>query len=723
MSNIDIKKLMCGMTREEKIGQLVQLNAVCFGNSAADITGPRAMVGIPAEYMSRIGSALNFCGPDEMIAIQKEHMEQDRNKIPLMFMMDVIHGYRTIYPIPLALGGSFDPELAAECAKMSARESVAGGIQVTFAPMVDYVRDPRWGRVMESCGEDTLLNCVIGAAQVRAIQGESLSDPDSMATCAKHFAGYGAAEGGRDYNVVEISERLLRERYLPAYKACLDAGARLLMPSFNALNGVPSIANRHLMQDILKNEWGFDGVVISDYNATGELHRHGIAADRKDAAEIAFNNGCDIEMMSSSYCLHLSELIDEGKVSEADLDAAVERVLRLKEELGLFDDPFRGASTEREAELCLCPEHRAIARRAAEESAVLLKNEGVLPFSEGIKSLAIIGPMGDEHAVNGFWRCHGRNEDTVTVAEGIRALLPNCCITVVKGCSADWTSTDTQGFAEAIEAARNAEAVLLCLGEQQDYSGEALSRADLELPGVQNELAAAVAAVNKNTAALIFNGRPLVLTPIAKAVPAILDIYFPGSECGNAAANLLFGRANPCAKVSMSFPKATGQCPVYYDRTNTGRPKSPDKDDIFQPYSSSYIDCGNLALYPFGHGLSYTNFTYEALTLSKTEMSADESITVSVTLRNSGERIGKEVVQLYMRDLVASAVRPVQQLIGFKKISLAAGESATVDFEINESMLRFVNADCKWVSESGEFTVSTGHADHLLLTKSFWLKK
>ncbi len=723
MSKVNIKELIANMTVEEKIGQLIQLNASCFGQSSAEITGPLSNVGIPHDFLPYVGSALNFSSAEEMIELQKNHLAADRNKIPMIFMMDVIHGYRTIYPIPLAMGASFDTSVTEECCKMAARESVAGGIQVTFAPMVDYVRDPRWGRVMESGGEEPLLNGLIGKAQVKAFQGNGFDEPDTIAACVKHFAAYGGAESGKDYNLVELSQRLLRECYLPAYKDCIDAGVRLLMPSFNALNGIPSIANSWLMKKILKDEWGFDGIVISDYNAAGELIRHGIAQDKKDAAEKVFDNGCDIEMMSSSYCLHLGELISEGRFDMAQLDRAVEKILSLKEELGLFDDPYRTASPKREEELCLCAEHRDIARRAAEASAILLKNQGILPLSRDIRTIALIGPFATAHAINGFWSCNGKDTDTVSVEEGIKALLPNCRVLTAKGCEATYDNLSTEGFAEALDIAAKADAVVLCLGEPWNYSGEANCRADLGLPGAQNQLARAVTEVNKNTAALLFNGRPLVLTELDKCVPAILEMFFPGSEGGNAAANLLFGIVNPSGKVSMSFPKATGQCPIYYNRTRTGRPKRDAEDDKLQRYTSSYIDCGNLALYPFGHGLSYTSFEYEGMELDRTCITPNEALKVRITLKNSGDRAGKEVVQLYMYDVVASVVRPIQQLIAFEKISLEAGERKTVEFTVTEEMLRFYNFECEHISEAGEFILYTGHADNLLFPNTFNLDK
>ena len=717
---INLKKLLSQMTIEEKIGQLEQFNSNILGESVAEITGPREKLGISEDFVPMVGSTLNFHGADEMIAIQKKHMEDDRNKIPLLFMMDVIHGYRTLYPIPLAMGASFDPELVTECSRMAAKEASAGGIQLTFTPMVDYARDARWGRVMETCGEDPLLNSVMGATQVKAFQGNDLSDKDNIAACVKHFAAYGGAEAGRDYNTVEISERLLREYYLPSYKACIDAGVVMVMPSFNSLNGVPSIANKWLMQQVLRKEWKFKGLVVSDYNAIGELEKHGITNDRREAAKMAFECGCDIEMMSSTYYSDLKGLIDDGIFTEKQLDDAVMKILKLKKDLGMFDDPYRGASAEKEAAICLSPAHRAIARRAAEESAVLLKNNGILPLSKSIKKIALIGPFSSTNEIKGFWACNGKDEDCVSVYDGIKAIIPDAEIVAVDGCSAQWNELDRSGFDEAVNAAKNADVVVLCLGEPQKYSGEGNSRAGIGLPGVQNELAKLVIEANPNTAAIIFNGRPLVLTELDAICPAILDMWFPGTEGGNAAANLLFGDANPCGKVSMSFPKAVGQCPIYYNHPSTGRPKK-NPEEIHKGFTSNYIGCGNLPLYPFGHGLSYTDFIYESLELDKTEMTSDGKITVKITVRNAGDRDGKETVQLYMHDLYASTVRPIQSLIGFKKIFLSAGESATVEFEIKESMLRFYDANCNFISEPGDFTVSTGCADNLILTKEFKL--
>lgn len=718
---VDLKKLVGQMTMEEKLGQLSQYNANLFIESDADITGPMTQLGLTETDLKNIGSILNFKNAEEVCAIQKKHLEEDRNKIPMCFMMDVIHGYRTIYPIPLGMGASFDTELVEECTRMASREAAAAGVQVTFTPMVDYVRDARWGRVMESCGEEPLLNGLMGAAQIKAFQGDDLKNPNSLATCVKHFAAYGGANAGRDYNEVEISEHTLREHYLPAYKACLDAGVDMLMPSFNVLNGVPAVANSWLMKKILKEEWGSDVLVISDYNAIGELMRHGIVDNMKDGARMAFDCGCHIEMCSSSYINHLKELVEEGVFTEAQVDEAVLKVLELKDKLGLFEDPYHGASPEREAAECLTPENRALVRKAAAECAVLLKNDGVLPISKDVKKIALIGPFADEHAIKGFWACQGQDDETVTVKQGVEMVVPAAELVVATGCSAQWNELDKSGFDEAVNAAKNADVVILCVGEPQDYSGEGNSRIDIDLPGVQNELAEAVIAANPNTAVVLFTGRPLAITKLDRIAPAILNMWQSGTEGGSAAADLLFGDANPSGKVTMSFPKAVGQCPIYYNHTNTGRPKSVEKEDVHVGYCSNYIGCGNLPLYSFGHGLSYSNFVYESLELSSDKMTADEKITVKITVKNDSDRDGKETVMLYMRDLVASTARPVQQLIAFEKVAMKAGETKVVEFTVDEPMLRFWNQENKFVSEPGKFQLSTGYADHLIHTKEFTL--
>lgn len=710
----DIQKLLAQMTLEEKIGQLMQYNGSVFLDTSAEITGPMQQFGLTEEDLGRIGSVLNFATADEMKRMQDLHLEKDPNKIPMLFMMDVIHGYRTIFPIPLGLGCSFDPSLAAECSRMAAREASATGVQVTFTPMVDYCRDPRWGRVMECCGEDPMLAGDLGAAQVRGFQGENLKEKENLAACVKHYAGYGGAEAGRDYNLVERSERELREFFLPAYKACIDAEVALLMPSFNSMNGIPSVANPWLMKKVLKDEWNYQGVVISDYNALGELLVHGVAENEKQAAKLAFQNGCDIEMCSSTYLHHLKELVEEGVFSEAQIDEAVARVLELKDRLGLFEDPYHGADQQKAEALYLCPEHRRVAREAAEQSAVLLKNNGLLPLSEKLSRVALIGPFADEHGINGFWSFCGRDEDTVTMAQGVRRLLPQAEITVAPGCGCQWNDRDTSGFPAAVEAAKNAQAVILCLGEPQTYSGEGNCRSDIRLPGMQLELARAVIKANPNTAAVLFQGRPLDISELDEIAPAILTMWFPGTEGGSAAANLLFGRANPCGKLDMTFPRSLGQCPIYYNHPSTGRPHWTSQAQQ-QHFASDYIDCATLPLYSFGHGLSYSDFVYSDMAVSGPVLTKQKPIQVSVTVGNHSNRPGKEVVQLYLQDPVASVVRPVQQLIGYKKILLMPQEEKRVSFTVTEEMLRFWNFEGKHVSEPGVIRLMFGYADHFCL--------
>ena len=720
MKDEALKTLLDSLTLEEKVGQLVQCNAGQFIANDLGITGPGGQL-LPAADLARVmGSVLTFENAAQAKALQDLHLQADPKKIPLLLMLDVIHGLRTTYPIPLAIGCSFDDDLAAECADMARRESAACGVHVTFNPMVDTARDARWGRILETNSEEPLLNSRMGAALVRTTQGDDLSRPENIACCVKHFAAYGAGEAGRDYNTVELSERILREVYLPAYKACIDAGARLVMPSFNSLNGIPSVANQWLMNRILREEWGFDGVVISDYNAVGELVSHGVAENMREAVKKAMDAGCDIDMVQNAYYLHLADLVREGLVSGEALDTAVMRVLMLKNELGLFENPYHGADEEKEKELYLCPAHREIARRAAEESAVLLKNEGILPLSENLKRVALIGPFALETHLNGFWSRPGAEKDTVTLPEGLRTLQPDMELVIEQGCGAGIGDTDESGIPAAVRAAKDAEAVILVLGEPEDDSGEGRSRAELALPGPQIKLARAVLDVNPNTVTVLFNGRPLVLTELTEIAPAILEMWYPGTEAGNALAGLLWGKANPCGKLSVGLPRSVGQYPMPYNRTNTGRPK-PSPDSQAFPYTSCYLDTPNLPLFSFGYGLSYTEFVYESLTLDRVSFRKGETLTASVRVRNAGSRAGKEAIQLYLRDLAASVVRPVQQLIDYRKISLEPGEAKEVVFTVREEQLRFQGFDCREISEPGWFELSAGFADHLLHTQRFRL--
>lgn len=707
---MEIKELIQKMTLHQKIGQLTQYNARVFLNDDSVITGPDKKLKLTDEDLATVGSVLNSFSADDMKKIQNQHLAGDPLKIPIIFMLDVIHGYRTIYPIPLGMACSFEAEIVEQCARMAAAEAAASGVQVTFAPMVDYVKDARWGRVMESGGEEPLLTGYMAAAQIRGFHGDDLIGDSNIATCVKHFAAYGAAEAGRDYNMAECSERELRQFYLPAFKAAIDAGAEMVMPAFEALNGVPATINPFL-HNVLRREWGFDKVVISDYNAIGELLKHGVTADEKDAALQAFSSECDMEMCSASYFHCLEELVSEGAVPEEQIDRAVERVLRLKEKLGLFEDPYHGSDGKKAEALYLCEKHRELAKRAATKAAVLLKNDGVLPFDENIGSVALIGPFADEHAIKGFWSCAGRDEETVTVRQGVEALLGKNKVRFARGCGYTWNDEDRSGFEEAVRIAKSADAVILCLGEPQNYSGEGNCRTDIGLPGVQEELARLVAEANPNTAAIIFNGRPLALTGLDRHISAILDMWFPGTEGGNAAAELLFGRAVPSGKLAMSFPRSSGQCPIYYNHTGTARPHWTTEAES-RGYASDYIDCGNLPLYSFGHGLSYTEFEYEEMTLSADSLAEGGELTVNIRIKNAGKFAADEVVQLYMRDPVASVVRPVQQLVAFKKTGLAPGEEKTVSFTLTPETFAFYDTAGRLTHEKGKIILMTGSPDH-----------
>ena len=702
------EELLKNMSLEEKLQQLTQLSGVFFDTKdKTAATGPKNEVGVTDEDLAGVGSVLNFRGADQVYRMQETHLKADRNKIPMLFMMDVVHGCRTIYPINLGMGATFEPELMKECSAMAAREARAMGVHVTFAPMVDLVRDARWGRVMETTGEDAYLNGLFAAAQVQGFQSEGI------AACVKHFAGYGAPEAGRDYNAVDMSELTLREKYLVAYKAAVDAGVKMVMTSFNSLNGVPAAANKKLVKGILREEWGFNGVVISDYNAFREMMNHGVAKNEKDCAYKAMQATNDVEMMSATYLHCMKELIAEGKISVSQVDEAVLRVLRLKEDLGLFEDPFLfAAKTKEEAEArqkseFLTAENRKLVRIAAEKSAVLLKNDGVLPFDKKTKKIAVVGPFGNTGDIIGFWHCYGNGNDTVKIIDGIKNLLPEAEIAFAQGVSGELNATaNAEEIQKAAQIAKQAEAVLLTLGEPENDSGEGNSKQNLELPEAQYKLLETVLAANKNMAVLLFSGRPLAIKKLSELAPAILLMWQPGSEAGNAIANLAFGEVSPEGKLPMSFPAHTGQCPIHYDHFNTGRPRGNDL--VRSPYSSAYIDGQNSPLYPFGYGLSYGAFEYGKVSLSKTQLRRGEKIEASVTVKNVGKREAAETVQLYLRDRVASVVRPVKELKAFKKVRLAAGGEQRVTFEIGEDMLKFYNAELEYAAENGDFTAYIG---------------
>ncbi|HEY1113505.1 MAG TPA: glycoside hydrolase family 3 N-terminal domain-containing protein, partial [Chitinophagaceae bacterium] len=702
-----------------KVGQLNQFS------SKEEVTGPKSPYTnlIQDIKAGKVGSMLNVRGVERTRRMQELAM-QSRLRIPLIFGLDVIHGYKVTFPIPLAEAASWDLGAIELGSRIAAREAAAAGLHWTFAPMVDIGRDPRWGRVMEGAGEDPYLGSLIAKARVKGFQGSGLGQLDAVMACAKHFAAYGAAIGGRDYNSVDMSDRMLWETYLPPFKAAVDAGAATFMNSFNDLNGVPATGSAYLQRDILKGKWKFNGFVVSDWGSIGEMIQHGFVGDKYGAAEVALKAGSDMDMESRSYTGNLVKLVKEGKVPLALVDDAVRRILRKKFELGLFDDPFRFSNARREQEELNHPQHRVAAMDMAQKSIVLMKNEGgVLPLPKSGKKIALIGPLvKSEDDMLGFWNvAWPDNSDVVSQWEGIqRKVGMNNELLYAQGCAI--SDTSRAGIAEAIAVAGQADVVILSVGEKRDMSGEAKSRADIHLPGVQEELIRAVQATGKPVVVLINAGRPLVFNWTADHVPAILYTWWLGSEAGTAIANVLFGDYNPSAKLPMTFPRTEGQIPIYYAYLNTGRP-APDDD---QPgrYRSGYIDLQKSPRFAFGHGLSYTTFGYSDLRLSKAAISSNDSILVTFRLTNTGKYAGEEVVQLYLRDEVASVVRPVKELKDFTKVMLQPGESRTIRFVVDKEKLSFFNQQLQWGAEPGDFLLMIGSAsDDIRLQGRFALKE
>ena len=703
----DLQALAGQMTLDEKIAQLIQL-AVPFYEGAKDeglITGPMASLGIDETTVRNSGSVLGMAGAQEVINVQRTHMVNNRHGIPLLMMADIVHGFKTIFPVPLAIGCSWDLELAERSAEIAAKEASVSGVHVTYAPMVDLVRDPRWGRVMESTGEDPYLNSEFARVFVRGFQGEDLSgDTDRVAACVKHFAAYGAAEAGRDYNTVDLSDRQMREFYLPAYKAALDEGCEMVMTSFNTVDGIPATGNAKLMRKLLREEWGFDGVLISDWGAVKELIAHGIAADEREAALKAIKAGVDIEMMTSCYVKHLSELVESKEIEESLIDEAVLRILTLKKKLGLFDNPYRAADPQREREVVFCDEHRRVSRELAVKSCVLLKNEGVLPLDKNRK-IALIGPFATSGDVLGPWSWTGSKEDAIKLADGMRSKLDGETeLLVAEGCGIE--TVEAEQWQAALAAAQAADTIVLALGEHSDMSGEAGCRADIRLPEVQLELVRRIRSLGKPTVVVLFNGRPLDLHGVYDEADAILEAWFPGSEAGDAVADLLFGDANPSGRLTMSFPYSVGQVPVYYNAYNTGRPQGAPDAQV--RYVSQYLDIPNEPLLPFGFGLSYSDFEYGGARLSSDEMTPDSPLRISVTVTNKGAVAGEETVQLYVRDLSGEVVRPVKELKAFRKVLLQPGESREIEFALEEPQLRYYHSDLTHSSDAGAFIAYVG---------------
>lgn len=688
------------MTLEEKIGQLNQLS---FGIG----WGPTIKVVVPDEYKAQIkegkvGSFLNAIGAEFTYELQKVAVEESRLKIPLIFGLDVIHGFKTTFPVPIGEAATWQPEIVEMSAHYQAIEAASAGIHWTFSPMVDIARDPRWGRIMEGSGEDPYLGSLMAAARVRGYQG-NLSDLNIIA-CVKHYAGYGGAEGGRDYNTVDFSERTFRDIYLPPYKAGVEAGAHTLMASFNEIGGIPASGSKYLLTDILRDEWGFKGFVVSDWNSIGELIPHGFASDLKHAGEISLNAGLDMDMESRAYITHLKQLVEEDKVDEDVIDESVKRILRIKFLLGLFDDPYKYCDKEREQKNIMTSDIKIASQEVARRSFVLLKNEkNILPLKKDYKKIAIIGPLANnsEDPIGG-WGGLGDSADVTTVLEGFKNYVEKSTqILYSKGCNIN--DQDKTGFKDAINKAKKSDVIILCVGENRDMSGEACVRSTLDLPGVQEELAKELLKTGKPIIAVLMNGRPLSINWLNENANAILETWFAGTMAGDAIAKVLFGDYNPSGKLPVTFPRTVGQVPIYYNHKNTGRP-----GDLNNHFTSKYLDLPLTPLYPFGFGLSYTTFEYSGLNLSKNKFTNEDSIQVSVKVKNTGRYDGEEVVQMYVQDLVGSVTRPVKELKGFKKIMLKRGEEKTVGFTIHEKDLRFTAADMKFKSEPGLFKVYVG---------------
>lgn len=690
------------MTLEEKLGQLNQP-----GGPGAD-TGPAQRAGSEADVRAgHIGSFLGVHGAANTRGLQRIAVEETRLGIPLLFAHDVIHGFRTIFPVPLAEAASFDPEAVERAARIAAIEASAHGVTWTYAPMVDIGRDPRWGRIVEGAGEDPFLGSAMAAARVRGFQGSDLAADNTILATAKHFVAYGAAEGGRDYDAADVPERTLREIYLPPFHAAVEAGVGSVMAAFNEVAGVPMHAHDGLIDGLLREEWGWDGILVSDYTGIMELLNHRVAADSAVAGALALRAGVDVDMISRIYLRHGPSLVAEGHVEEGVIDDAVRRVLRAKYDLGLFEDPYRYADRARTDSLTMRAEFLQHARELARKSIVLLQNDPVngtplLPLRRDVRTIAVIGSLAaDSGSALGSWAALGRPRDAVPILDGIRAAVsPETELLYAPGAPVD--SVDRSGFEEAIRIARAADVVVLVVGEHRDMSAEARNRADIGLPGVQQELVEAVYATGTPVVTVLTNGRPLAIPWLAENAPAILETWYLGVQMGPAVADVLFGDYNPAGRLPVTFPRTTGQIPIYYNHKSTGRPPTEDR------YTSKYIDVHWTPQYPFGHGLSYTTFAYGAPRLSAASVQAADSLVVSVEVTNTGERAGDEVVQLYVRDDVASVTPAVRRLRGFRRIRLQPGETRAVSFTLHPRDLAFWNAAMQRVVEPGWFTVMVG---------------
>ncbi len=698
LSPVDAKvqALLAKMTLEEKIGQMIQYSP--WKSTEDKIKGEIAK--------DEVGSLLNVYGAKRANEFQKVAVEQSRLHIPLLFGLDVIHGYKTIFPIPLAEDCAWNPALLEKCAHVAAQEASAAGVKWTFAPMVDVSREPRWGRISEGSGEDPALGSVLATARVKGFQGEHLDDPNSIAACAKHFVGYGAPIAGREYNTTDMSEVTLREIHLPPFKAAVEAGVETLMSAFNDLNGVPASGNTHTLRDILKGEWGFKGFVVSDWASVQQLVSHGYAADDKDAAAKGILAGVDMDMQSHVYGDHLAELVKEKKVPLFFIDGAVRRILKVKYDLGLFDNPY--ADESKEDGLTLTKDNLDLALQEAEQSIVLLKNEkNLLPLSKDVKSIAVIGSLADSKMDPlGSWHCRGEDalDKVSTILSGIKSSVSkDCQVLYAPGVGVTVDSGTDKALSQAVDTAKRAQVAVVVAGETQDMSGEAAARTSIDLPGRQEEMIKAIQATGVPVVLVLMNGRPLTIPWEAEHLPAIVESWFLGTRQGNAVAAVLFGDVNPSGKLVVTFPRNLGQIPIYYAQMNTGRPAVGK-----EKWESKYIDCPNTPQFPFGFGLSYTQYDYSNLALDSKTLKPSGALKVTVDVKNSGSVAGTEIVQLYIRDLVASITQPVRKLVDFKRVELAPGETKTVEFDLPASKLGFYNEQGKYVLEPGSFNLWVG---------------
>lgn len=713
LKNVDprVDSLLNMMTLDEKVGQMVLFT------SDWDVTGPTIREGYLDDIRSgRCGNIFNAYTVDYIRELQRIAVEESRLGIPLMFGYDVVHGHKTIFPIALGESCSWDLDLMRRSAAASAAEAAASGLNWTFAPMVDISVDPRWGRVSEGAGEDPYLGSLIAEARVKGFQGDDLSDPLTVLACVKHFAAYGAPLAGRDYNTVDMSERQFREFYLPPYKAGVNAGALSVMTAFNEYDGVPATGNAYLLKDILKGEWNFQGFVVTDYTSINEMVHHGYARDDAEAGVKAVNAGVDMDLQGEVYFKYLIDLVDSGVVSMKTIDESVRRILDVKAKLGLFDNPYLYCDTARENEVVSNPEIQALAREVARKSMVLLKNEGCLPFDRGDR-IAVIGELAaSRRDLLGSWKAAGEWDDMNSILDAVKAYNGPDNVIYAEGCRK--MGADRSGFKAAMDAVGQADKVLMVIGEDWDWSGEAASRTDIGVPGVQSELLKLIASTGKPVAVVLLNGRPLVLEEENRDADAILEAWYPGTMGAEAVTDIIFGQYNPSGKLTMTFPRNVGQIPIFYYEKNTGRPIYLPSDK----YKSKYLDSPNDPLYPFGYGLSYTQFRYSDLTLSSSKMKKGGTLEARVTVTNTGKRAGEETVQLYIRDMIGSVTRPVKLLKGFSKVALAPGESAKVTFVIDDGMLSFWRHDMTFGSEEGDFKVMVGGSSSDLLQASFFLE-